>query len=120
MITCSIPTTRFDGTALVAGDQYFFAPLGAGVKVTALVLNITTAATGGTITMNLGNNTSATAYASGVNLAATGATTPTVIVLNAASVGVGANDAVVGAIAAGVSLPTGTVAATLNLQYGVS
>lgn len=114
----SIPTTRFDGTALVAGDLFYFAPLGAGVKVEAMVFNLTTAATGTTFTINIGNNTSATAYAAALDLKTATATTVTVATLNLASAGVGNNDAILGAVAT-TSSPAGVAAGTLNIQYGV-
>ena len=110
-VTLIVPVTNLAGTATVATDFGYVIPLPNNIRVTALDMDITTAATaGGAYTVNVGNNTSATAYLSAISIVSTGVSTATRASLDAASPGVGANDAVVVKIA---SATTPSAAATI-------
>lgn len=114
---CTLPATRFDGTALVAGDQFFVMPLPAGMRVYSLNVDVTTGSTGTTYAVNVGNNTSATAYASALDTKAVANTAVAVTVLDAASAGVGNNDAVILAASTVTAVATGGVM-QVTVSYG--
>lgn len=115
--TCTLPATRFDGSALTAGDQFFVMPLPAGMRVYNMQVDVTTGSTGTAYTVNVGNNTSATAYASALDTKTVANTAPTTAVLDAAAAGVGNNDAIIFAAATVTAVATGGVIA-VTVTYG--
>lgn len=115
--TCTMPATRFDGTALVAGDQFFVMPLPSGMRLLNFDVNVTVAATGTAYTVNVGNATSATAYASALDTKTVANTAVTRAVLDAAAAGASNNDYVVFAAATVTAVTTGATI-LVTLTYG--
>lgn len=117
--TCTLPATRFDGTALVAGDTFYVMPLPAGHRIYTLSLDVTTGSTGTTYAVNVGNATSATAYASALDTKTVANTAVAVSVLDAAAAGVGNTDSVILAASTVTAVATGGVI-QVTVTYGIT
>lgn len=116
-MTCTFPLTKMDGTPIVIGDQFIVAPLPAGVRVTALTLNILAGGTG-TYGFSCGNLTSPTAYLAATSVSAASAPVATQLNLDLAAAGTGPNDAVILTVTSATT-PGGTPFATATISYGV-
>jgi hypothetical protein len=118
-VTLAIPFYKLDlATKVAIGDLMYVCPLPQGAKVIGCQVDITTGAAGGSVTANLGNATSATAYLTGLDLTSVAVTAPTQAVLDAAAVGASNTDAVFFTLAAATT-PTGAGVATITVTLSV-